>query len=102
LKSASVLKSTAICQPMATCHQSSNSLLEIAGSPERSRRAGVRLCGLKWRSGGRIDWEAEAKKVHREPRHHDEWDPPIAPYDPYGPGTGVSADDDFVSADDAN
>ena len=68
LKSASVLKSTAICQPMATCHQSSNSLLEIAGSPERSRRAGVRLCGLKWRSGGRIDWEAEAKKVHRDPR----------------------------------
>ncbi len=35
----------------------------------------------------------------RKPRHHDEWDPPIAPYDPYGPGTGVSADADFVSAD---
>jgi hypothetical protein len=38
--------------------------------------------------------------VARKPRHHDEWDPPIAPYDPYGPGTGVSADADFVSADD--
>ncbi len=27
--------------------------------------------------------------VARKPRHHDEWDPPIAPYDPYGPGTGT-------------
>jgi hypothetical protein len=30
--------------------------------------------------------------VARKPRHLDEWDPPIAPYDPYGPGTGESGD----------
>jgi hypothetical protein len=29
--------------------------------------------------------------VARKPRRHDEWDPPIAPYDPYGPGPSVSA-----------
>ena len=28
--------------------------------------------------------------VARKPRHHDEWDPWIAPYDPYGPGAPVS------------
>jgi hypothetical protein len=25
--------------------------------------------------------------------------PPIEPYDPYGPGTGVAGDDDFVAGD---
>jgi hypothetical protein len=25
-------------------------------------------------------------QVARKPRHHDEWDPPIAPYDPFEPG----------------
>ena len=29
--------------------------------------------------------------VARKPRRHDEWDPPITPYDPYGPGPSVSA-----------
>jgi len=24
--------------------------------------------------------------VARKPRHHDEWDPYVPPYDPYGPG----------------
>jgi hypothetical protein len=38
--------------------------------------------------------------VARKPRHHDEWDPPITPYDPYDPGTDVSADVDFVSGDE--
>jgi hypothetical protein len=28
----------------------------------------------------------------RKPRHHDEWDPYVPPYDPYGPGAQVSAD----------
>jgi hypothetical protein len=37
--------------------------------------------------------------VSRKNRHHDEWDPPIAPYDPYGQGTSVSGDDDFVAGD---
>ncbi len=37
--------------------------------------------------------------VARKARKPDEWDPPIAPYDPYGPGTGVSGDVDFVSGD---
>ena len=37
--------------------------------------------------------------VARKTRKPDEWDPPIEPYDPYGPGAGVSTDDDFVSAD---
>ena len=30
--------------------------------------------------------------VARKERHPDEWDPPIEPYDPYGPGEKVSAD----------
>jgi hypothetical protein len=25
-------------------------------------------------------------RVARKQRQHDEWDPPLAPYDPYGPG----------------
>jgi hypothetical protein len=31
--------------------------------------------------------------VARKARKPDEWDPPIAAYDPYGPGTGVSDHD---------
>jgi hypothetical protein len=27
--------------------------------------------------------------VARKARHHDEWDPPIEPYDPYGPDNGI-------------
>jgi hypothetical protein len=36
--------------------------------------------------------------IARKPRRHDEWDPYLPPYDPYGPGPGVSAhaDDGFV------
>jgi hypothetical protein len=30
--------------------------------------------------------------IARKPRHHDEWDPYVPPYDPYGPGPQVSAD----------
>jgi hypothetical protein len=30
----------------------------------------------------------------------DEWGAPIAAYDPYGPGTGVAGDDDFVAGDE--
>jgi hypothetical protein len=37
--------------------------------------------------------------VSRKARKPDEWDPPITPYDPYGPGTGVAGDDDFVAGD---
>jgi hypothetical protein len=29
--------------------------------------------------------------IARKPRHHDEWDPYLAPYDPYGPCPSVSA-----------
>ena len=32
----------------------------------------------------------------RKVRNPNEWDPPIEPYDPYGPGTGVSADADLL------
>jgi hypothetical protein len=38
--------------------------------------------------------------VSRKARKPDEWDPPIAAYDPYGPGTGVVGDDDFVVGDE--
>ena len=31
--------------------------------------------------------------IARKPQKPDEWDPPIAAYDPYGPGTGVSDHD---------
>jgi hypothetical protein len=27
--------------------------------------------------------------VARKPKHHDEWDPPVSVYDPYGPGDEV-------------
>ena len=37
--------------------------------------------------------------VARKAKRPDEWDPPIAPYDPYGQGTSVSGDDDFVAGD---
>jgi len=29
--------------------------------------------------------------IARKERHHDEWDPTIEPYDPYGPGQQVEA-----------
>jgi hypothetical protein len=38
--------------------------------------------------------------IARKPRKPDEWDPPIEPHDPYGPGQPVTGDADFVSADD--
>jgi hypothetical protein len=34
--------------------------------------------------------------VARKAKKPDEWDPPIAAYDPYGPGTGVSDHDIFA------
>ncbi len=37
--------------------------------------------------------------VARKAKHPDEWDPPIAPYDPYGPG---STEDVFTDEDDAS
>jgi hypothetical protein len=40
--------------------------------------------------------------VARKVRHHDEWDPKTEPYDPYGPGTGVSGDVDFVAGDETS
>ena len=38
--------------------------------------------------------------VARKAKKPDEWDAPIAAYDPYGPGTGVAGDDDFVAGDE--
>ena len=38
---------------------------------------------------GRLD-------VARKEHHHDEWDPPIAPYDPYGPGQPVTDDTTII------
>jgi hypothetical protein len=36
--------------------------------------------------------------VARKQRFHDEWDPYVPPYDPYGPGASVSAHagDEFI------
>ena len=31
-------------------------------------------------------------RVARKARYHDEWDPPIEPYDPYGPGEVITDD----------
>jgi hypothetical protein len=31
--------------------------------------------------------------IARKPRGYDEWDPYLPPYDPYGPGASVSADE---------
>jgi hypothetical protein len=38
--------------------------------------------------------------VARKAKKPDEWDAPIAAYDPYRPGQPVTGDADFVSADD--
>jgi hypothetical protein len=35
--------------------------------------------------------------VARKPRHHDEWDPWVEPYDPYGPGVKEEDPNDFVT-----
>ena len=32
--------------------------------------------------------------VARKPRYHDEWDPPTAPYDPYGSDSGPAEADE--------
>jgi hypothetical protein len=32
--------------------------------------------------------------VARKPKAHDDWDPYVEPYDPYGPGTASS--DEFI------
>jgi hypothetical protein len=34
--------------------------------------------------------------VARKERHYDQWDPPIEPYDPYGPGSAPVSDDAIV------
>ena len=31
--------------------------------------------------------------ISRKTKHHDDWDPPITPYDPYGPGVTDNAFD---------
>ena len=31
--------------------------------------------------------------IARKTRQYDDWDPYVAPYDPYGPGASVSADE---------
>jgi hypothetical protein len=33
--------------------------------------------------------------IARKPRFHDEWDPPIPEYNPYGPDNGLPDDDDL-------
>ena len=39
---------------------------------------------------GELQWSHGLRQA-RKPRRHDKWDPPITPYDPYGPGPTVSA-----------
>jgi hypothetical protein len=39
-------------------------------------------------------------RVARKAKHHDDRDPPIEPYEPYGPGEVVSADVSDEFADD--
>jgi hypothetical protein len=38
--------------------------------------------------------------VARKERRPDEWDPPIEPYDPYGPGEGETRNDSDEAIDD--
>ena len=40
--------------------------------------------------------------VARKAKKPDEWDRPIPAYDPYGPGTGVAGDVDFVAGDETS
>jgi hypothetical protein len=39
-------------------------------------------------------------RVASKERRPDEWDPPIEPYDPYGPGEGVTRNDSDEAIDD--
>jgi hypothetical protein len=42
-----------------------------------------------WKSATSKGWLHIARKV----RYHDEWDPKVEPYDPYGPGQPIIQDD---------
>jgi hypothetical protein len=35
--------------------------------------------------------------IARKVKNHDEWDPPVVPYDPYGPDNGLDVVDDDVA-----
>jgi hypothetical protein len=48
----------------------------------RKRRSATKMCSRCELSTGRL-------QVARKPRHLDEWDPYVPPYDPYGPGAHV-------------
>jgi len=61
---------------------------------ERSPEGKMRVTSISWDhermfAGNQVlevHWVDGSLHVARKERHHDEWDPPIEPYDPYGPG----------------
>ena len=55
------------------------------------------ICATKFSTFPTVD---NRLHIARKPQKPDEWDPPIEPNDPYGPGQPVTGDADFVSADD--
>jgi hypothetical protein len=44
-----------------------------------------------------VRWVSGRRHVARKERHPDEWDRPIAPYDPYGPGADEEGLTEFVT-----
>ncbi len=57
--------------------------------------------GASARPGARASRCRRPLYVARKERRQDEWDPPIAPYGPYGPGVSQRAASDFdVITDD--
>jgi hypothetical protein len=75
---------------------------------EKSPEGKVRVTASTW-SSEKVILKGEVLEVRnvdgqprvaRKAKHHDEWDPPIEPYDPYGPGEVVIADADDEFADD--
>ena len=69
---------------------------------ERQPEGKIRVTSGSW-EGEKVllrDQVREVRNVEgrlhaaRKPRHHDEWDPTVPVYDPYGPGEGHSFVDD--------
>ena len=85
------------------------SVLERLGTTESTtlvltREAGgkIRVTSLLWPEPKVIlkDEVLEVRNVDgrlhiaRKARYHDEWDPKVAPYDPYGPGQPIMDEED--------
>ena len=67
---------------------------------KREKDGKIRVTSLLWEApkvilkGEVLEVRNVDGRLHiaRKERRHDEWDPPIEPYDPYGPDNGIVED----------